>query len=129
MKRPTPQASAWRNRQTLTSMSPDTDGHPDPAAPLPDASARPHGERDRQLREHAPLVKQVAGRLRRRLPGGVDIDELMQAGLIGLNEALSRYDTTFGASFGTYAARRIEGAMLDSLRAGDELSREVRGRQ
>ncbi len=110
-------------------MATDSDGHPDLAAPLPDESARPQGERDRQLREHAPLVKQVAGRLRRRLPGSVDIDELMQAGLIGLNEALSRYDATFGASFGTYAARRIEGAMLDALRAGDELSREVRGRQ
>lgn len=118
--------TAVRSRRTGRPPMPPDAG----AAALPGAQGVAAGcERSRQLREHEPLVRQVAGRLRRRLPVGVDIDELMQAGLIGLNEAISRFDASIGASFCTYAARRIEGAMLDSLRAGDELSREVRARQ
>lgn len=99
---------------------------PEPTAPPADAAAP---DRSAALREHAPLVRQAAFRLRQRLPAGADMDELMQAGLIGLNEALERYRAELGASFGTYAARRIEGAMLDALRARDELSRDVRARQ
>jgi len=102
------------------------------ADPEPSASADAQAaarERGAALREHAPLVRQVAFRMRQRLPAGTDMDELMQAGLIGLNEALERYRAELGASFGTYAARRIEGAMLDALRARDELSRDVRARQ
>lgn len=86
-------------------------------------------DRSAELKAHAALVRQVAFRLRQRLPAGTDMDELMQAGLIGLNHALERYRAELGASFDTYAARRIEGAMLDALRAGDDLSREVRARQ
>lgn len=100
--------------------------------PLPFAAAprvRPCCERSASLRAHVPLLRQVAGRLRQRLPPGVDLDELMQAGLIGLNEALSRFDASRGASFNHFAARRIEGAMLDALRASDELSRDTRARQ
>jgi RNA polymerase sigma factor for flagellar operon FliA len=100
--------------------------------PLPFVAAlraRTGCERSARLRAHVPLLRQVAGRLRQRLPPGADLDELMQAGLIGLDEALSRFDASKGASFDHYAARRIEGAMLDALRASDELSRDTRARQ
>lgn len=85
--------------------------------------------RNARLREHGALVRKIAGRMRARLPAGVDMDELLQAGLIGLNEAITRFEHGFGASFDTYASRRIEGAMLDSLRAADTLSRDARARQ
>lgn len=98
------------------------------SAPPADGGVR-SAERSAELKAHAPLVRQVAFRMRQRLPAGADMDELMQAGLIGLNDALERYRAELGASFGTYAARRIEGAMLDALRASDELSRDVRSRQ
>jgi RNA polymerase sigma factor for flagellar operon FliA len=94
----------------------------------PPAPAAPP-ERDRQLREHAVLVRKIAARLRARLPAGVEMDDLLQAGLIGLNEAIERYEARFGASFDTYASRRIEGAMLDALRSEDSLSRDARARQ
>lgn len=86
-------------------------------------------ERNRQLRDHSALVRKIAARLRARLPAGVEMDDLLQAGLIGLNEAIERYEARFGASFDTYASRRIEGAMLDALRAEDTLSRDARARQ
>jgi RNA polymerase sigma factor for flagellar operon FliA len=86
-------------------------------------------ERSAQLLEHRKLVVQAARRLLRRLPpNAVALDELVQAGMIGLNEAISGYDER-GASFGTYASRRIEGAMLDELRALDKLPRELRSQQ
>lgn len=85
-------------------------------------------ERNAQLIGHKALVKRIASRMRARLPPHVDMDELVQVGLIGLNDAFSRFEPDRGASFETYAARRIEGAMLDSLRADDTLSREARRR-
>jgi len=85
-------------------------------------------DRSAQLRQHRPLVRRIAARMRARLPANVTMDELEQAGLIGLNEAFSRFEEGRGASFETYAARRIEGAMLDALRATDTLSRESRAR-
>ena len=84
--------------------------------------------RNAQLISHKALVKRIASRMRARLPPHVDMDELEQAGLIGLNDAFSRFEAGRGASFETYAARRIEGAMLDSLRAADTLPREARRR-
>lgn len=85
-----------------------------------------HGAR---LLEHRPLVAEIARRLLGRLPAHVGMDDLMQAGMIGLHEAMCRFDQRQGASFGTYASRRIEGAMLDQLRAADTLPREARAQQ
>jgi len=85
-------------------------------------------QRSADLLVYKPLVRRIAGRLRSRLSANVGIDELEQAGLIGLNEALTRFEEGRGSSFETYAARRIEGAMLDSLRATDTLPRHVRAR-
>jgi RNA polymerase sigma factor FliA len=62
---------------------------------------------------HSPLVKRIAHHLISRLPPSVQVDDLVQAGMIGLLEAARNYDPTQGASFETYAGIRIRGAMLD----------------
>jgi len=90
--------------------------------------APPGCQRSADLIPYKPLVRQIAARLRARLPPNVGMVELMQAGLIGLHEALSRFEEGRGSTFETYAARRIEGAMLDALRASDTLSRDARSR-
>jgi RNA polymerase sigma factor for flagellar operon FliA len=68
------------------------------------------------LTQHAGLVKRSASRLRSRLPASVQTEDLIQAGMIVLLEAAARYDETQGASFETYAAIRVRGAMLDEVR-------------
>lgn len=73
-------------------------------------------------------MKIIARRIRARLPPNVGLDELEQAGLLGLSQALSRFEEGRGSSFQTYAARRIEGSMLDALREHDTLSRDSRAR-
>lgn len=95
---------------------------------MPTAQSSSSCKRSSELLAHKALVKRIAGRLRARLPANVEMDELEQAGLIGLNEALQRFENDRGSSFETYAARRIEGAMLDALRANDTLSRDARAR-
>jgi RNA polymerase sigma factor for flagellar operon FliA len=80
------------------------------------------------LRTHGSLVRSIAHRIRARTPDNVEFDDLMQAGMIGLNEAVQRFDDRRSCGFGTYASRRIEGAMLDTLRADDRVSRQTRAR-
>ncbi|MEI6413520.1 MAG: RNA polymerase sigma factor FliA [Pseudomonadota bacterium] len=74
---------------------------------------------------HAPLVKRIAYHLLNRLPPSVQLDDLIQAGMIGLLEAQRHYDPAQGASFETYAGIRIRGAMLDEIRRGDWTPRSV----
>jgi RNA polymerase sigma factor for flagellar operon FliA len=74
---------------------------------------------------HAPLVKRIAHHLLMRMPASVQLDDLIQAGMIGLLEASRKYDVTKGASFETYAGIRIRGAMLDEIRRGDWAPRSV----
>ena len=81
---------------------------------------------DDYVKKHAPLVKRIAYHLMAKLPASVQVDDLIQAGLIGLMEAAKNYDDTQGAQFETYAAQRIRGAMLDELRQADWLPRTVR---
>lgn len=76
--------------------------------------------------EYAPLVKQIANRLAARLPSNLELDDLIQAGMIGLLDAIEKYDPTREARFRTYAEFRIKGAMLDDLRATDWVPRSVR---
>ncbi len=80
---------------------------------------------DRLVREHAGLVKRIAHHLLGRLPDNVQLDDLLQAGMIGLLEAARKYDGSKGASFETYAGIRIRGAMLDEIRRGDWAPRSV----
>ncbi len=80
---------------------------------------------DRLVRDHAPLVKRIAQHLIARLPSSVQIDDLIQAGMMGLLEAARNYDATKGASFETYAGIRIKGNMLDEVRRADWVPRSV----
>lgn len=77
------------------------------------------------IERHAPLVKRIGYHLLARLPASVQIDDLLQAGMIGLLEAGKKYDGSKGASFETYAGIRIRGAMLDEVRKGDWAPRSV----
>jgi len=74
---------------------------------------------------HATLVRRIAHHLAARLPSSVQVEDLIQAGMIGLLEASSKYDDGKGASFETYAGIRIRGAMLDEIRRGDWAPRSV----
>ncbi len=78
------------------------------------------------LTQYMPLVRRHALTLQVRLPASIELDDLIQAGTVGLLEALSRFDATQGASFATFASQRIRGAMLDELRTRDWLPRSVR---
>lgn len=80
---------------------------------------------DELVIQHAPLVKRIAYHLKGRLPDTVQVDDLIQAGMLGLLEAAKNFDSTQGASFETYAGIRIRGAMLDEIRLGDWTPRSV----
>lgn len=77
------------------------------------------------VEDHGVLVKRIAHHLLARLPESVQLDDLVQSGMIGLFEAAQNYDNAKGASFETYAGIRIRGAMLDEVRKGDWIPRSV----
>lgn len=77
------------------------------------------------VERYSPLVKRIAHHLLARLPASVQVDDLIQAGVIGLLEATRNYDASRGASFETYAGIRIRGAMIDEVRRGDWAPRSV----
>jgi RNA polymerase sigma factor FliA len=83
------------------------------------------GAGDELILRHAELVKRIAYHLAGRLPPSVAVDDLIQAGMLGLMEAASNYSPSRGASFETYAGIRIRGAMIDALRALDWAPRSV----
>ena len=85
--------------------------------------------RDRRVTDHLPLARRVALRLAGKLPASVDMDELISAGTEGLLDAATRFEEDRGVPFEAYARARIQGAVLDSLRAGDHLSRGDRRRE
>jgi len=77
------------------------------------------------IEKHSILVKRIAHHLKGRLPASVQVDDLIQSGMIGLIEAARKYEPSKGASFETYAGIRIRGAMLDEVRKGDWAPRSV----
>ena len=77
------------------------------------------------VEQHTPLVKRIAHHLLARLPASVSVEDLYQAGLIGLLDAIKRFDASKGASFETYAGIRIRGAMVDEVRKGEWAPRSV----
>lgn len=83
------------------------------------------GEQDRLVHDYAPLVKRIAYHMLARLPASVQVEDLIQAGMLGLLEASRRFDHGKGASFETYAGIRIRGAMLDDVRKGDWAPRSI----
>ena len=81
------------------------------------------------LKQYSPLVRRLAHQMIAKLPANVEIDDLIQVGMIGLADALSRFDASQGVQFETFATQRIRGAMLDELRGNDHLSRGTRKHQ
>ena len=82
--------------------------------------------KNQQVERFAPLVKRIAYHLMARLPASVQVDDLVQNGMIGLLDAINRFEAGLGAQFETYAAQRVRGAMLDGLRENDWLPRSLR---
>lgn len=86
------------------------------------------GQPDKQspVEHFVPLVKRIAHHLMSRLPPSVQFDDLFQNGMLGLLDAMDRFEDGMGAQFETYATQRIKGAMLDGLRENDTLPRHLR---
>ena len=85
--------------------------------------------RDRIVLDHLPLVKAIAIRVHENLPVHVDVDDLIHAGVLGLFDAVEKFDSSKNVAFQSYAKHRIKGAILDSLRQLDWASRDMRKRQ
>ncbi len=83
-------------------------------------------QKDDLIKEYAPLIKFVAQKISVRLPSNIELDDLISAGVIGLMDAIDKYDSTRDNKFKTYAEFRIRGAILDELRAQDWVPRSIR---
>ncbi|MBF0295488.1 MAG: FliA/WhiG family RNA polymerase sigma factor [Magnetococcales bacterium] len=82
--------------------------------------------RDEVILKYAPIVKYVANRISMKLPQSVEIDDLIQVGILGLMDAIAKFDPHRGIKFQTYAEFRVRGAILDELRSMDWVPRAVR---
>jgi RNA polymerase sigma factor for flagellar operon FliA len=82
--------------------------------------------KEQLVQRFAPMVKRIACHLMARLPASVLLDDLVQNGMLGLLDAIGRFEAGVGAQFEAYAAQRVRGAMLDSLRENDWLPRSLR---
>lgn len=83
---------------------------------------------DALIEQYLPEVRRIALSLQVRLPASIELNDLIQAGVVGLIESLGRFDQSVGASFATFASQRIRGAMIDELRTRDWMPRSVRRR-
>ncbi|MEN0058775.1 MAG: sigma-70 family RNA polymerase sigma factor, partial [Bdellovibrio sp.] len=83
-------------------------------------------QKDDLIKEYAPLIKFIAQKIAVRLPSNIELDDLISAGVIGLMDAIEKYDSTRDNKFKTYAEFRIRGAILDELRAQDWVPRSIR---
>ena len=81
------------------------------------------------LKQYSPLVRRLAHQMIAKLPANVEVDDLIQVGMIGLADAMTRFDAGQGVQFETFATQRIRGAMLDELRGADWMSRGNRKQQ
>lgn len=106
--------SAIKKLKKYNSVSPSNGGIKDPV------------ERERLIAKHAPLVKTIAGRLKMKLPSHVSQDDLLGSGIIGLLDAIDKFNSDLGVGFRSYAEFRIRGAMIDELRTMDWVPRSVR---
>lgn len=83
-------------------------------------------QKDQLIGEYAPLIKFIAQKIAVRLPSNIELDDLISAGVIGLMDAIDKYDPSRDNKFKTYAEFRIRGAILDELRAQDWVPRSIR---
>ncbi len=86
-------------------------------------------QRTTGIEQYLPMVRRQASKMIGRLPANVELDDLIQAGTIGLMDAMQRYEQGHGAEFETFAMLRVRGAMLDELRGADWVPRSVRKSQ
>jgi RNA polymerase sigma factor for flagellar operon FliA len=86
-------------------------------------------DRNALIKQYQPLVRRLAHHMMAKLPASVEVDDLIQVGLIGLADALTRFEASQGVQFETFATQRIRGAMLDELRENDWMSRGSRKSQ
>jgi RNA polymerase sigma factor for flagellar operon FliA len=86
-------------------------------------------ETNAMLKQYSPLVRRLAHQMIAKLPANVEVDDLIQVGMIGLADAMTRFDSEQGVQFETFATQRIRGAMLDELRGADWMSRGNRKQQ
>ncbi|MBS0370433.1 MAG: RNA polymerase sigma factor FliA [Proteobacteria bacterium] len=83
-------------------------------------------DKEQLVVQYAPLVKRIAYHLMAKLPASVQVEDIIQNGMLGLLDAINRYEEGLGAQFETYAVQRVRGAMLDGLRENDWLPRSLR---
>jgi RNA polymerase sigma factor for flagellar operon FliA len=111
-------------------LSPAPPGPPAPQGggpePAPAEFAFPDPERDALITECLPLVKYIAHRISARLPAHVDVDDLIHSGILGLMDAVKKFEPDRNVKFKTYAEQRIRGAILDGLRDLDWVPRSLR---
>ena len=94
-----------------------------------DAPCATAADRERLILAYAPTIKYIAQRLASRLPASIALDDLIQAGVIGLIDAIAKYDASRDNTFKTYAEFRIRGAILDAVRSLDWAPRSVRQKE
>ena len=82
--------------------------------------------REEVIIQYSPMIKYVANRIAMRLPPHIEVDDLISVGVLGLMDAISKYDSSRGAKFKTYAEFRVRGAILDELRSMDWVPRSIR---
>jgi RNA polymerase sigma factor FliA len=92
-------------------------------------TAKGHLDANAMLKQYSPLVRRLAHQMIAKLPANVEVDDLIQVGMMGLSDALTRFDVAQGVQFETFATQRIRGAMLDELRGNDWMSRGDRRHQ
>jgi RNA polymerase sigma factor FliA len=112
----------------LTKTSRSTRGYTAPTKKKSGYQTTAASERERLIEAHLPQVKFIAERMTAKLPPSVDRDDLIGAGVLGLLDAVEKFDPSRGVLFKTYAEMRVRGAMLDSLRELDWVPRSLRRR-
>lgn len=117
-KQPLPEQAGATTKQQAQKKSPQEKGRLQPMDNDP--------MRNQIIMDYAPLIKYIAQRIAARLPSNIDIDDLFSAGVIGLMDAIDKYDPSRDNKFKTYAEFRIRGAILDELRNQDWVPRSVR---
>ena len=126
---PLPKKSAVRLQVSCDGLSSSTTVAPPACAEKGTFRAEPYEKSpvsEDLLREHLPMVRFLALRIRERLPQQVEMEDLISAGIVGLMDALQKFDPNKKVQFRTYAQFRVRGAMLDSLRALDWGPRDLR---
>ena len=99
---------------------------PDPSVTVSYAQSLTEQQRKQIVLDYYPLVKTIAARMVRRFPNNVDLDEMISEGILGLMDALERFDPARGVPFKSYAEIRVRGAIVDALRHNDFVPRSVR---